>query len=423
MAFSRQGKYTENNMKRAFPGNLAAGLLLILGVAASLFGQYAPGQYTEDAPHGTWNAFPCLGAAALGRGGAAFAWGTDASVSTSNPALLTALSDTWSLALGGSFRYATAMRYGPVNSGVLTTDEAPGRKLFAGDYAALSYRSGRFALAASVYLSESYARPSLEASWPDYYEIQFSQSGFLRVYHLAAAFRLSSRFSLGFGLNVDSGRWTSDYVESIPYAGYTITSTKSADLNGYYLNGGLSWDLSSSVRAALIFRTPSALEARTETVDRCEVPLAGTDISIRGNSDDAFDRPLVVGAGLTIRNGPRLRSAVDVSWSRWSTCGAVWLGETEVRDFRDTVRVCLGGEYLTDVRLFKNIRALPIRFGAVYDLQPQASPRSAYFAFTLGLGLEIGALRLDLGAMVGFETGSGDNLATRRISLGAAYGF
>jgi len=409
-------------MKRTISGNFAAGLFLLFASAASLFAQYTPGQYTEDAPLGTWNVFPYLGASALGRGQTAFAWGTDASVSTANPALLPTLSDKWSLALGGSFRYATAMRYGPVNSGVLGTSEAVGQKLASGDSAALSFQSGRLALAASVFLSESYARPSLEASSPDYYDIQFSQSGNLRVYHLAAAVRLSSSFSLGLGLNVESGRWNSDYVESILAAGYTITSSKSADLRNLYFNGGLAWDLSSTVRAALTFRTPSKLEARTETVDRYQT-WTGTDISIRGNSDDSFDRPLVIGAGVTVRNGPRLRSAMDVSWFHWSPCEAVWLGEMEARNFRDTVRICLGGEYLSEAVLLKKKRTVPIRFGAIYDPQPQASPGSAYFAFTLGLGLEIGRLRLDLGAMMGFESGSGDNLASRRITLGASYGF
>ena len=415
-------KYTEINMKRALSGNFAAGLLFLLAAAVTLSGQYTPGQYTEDAPLGTWNAFPSIGASALGRGQTAFAWETDASVSTANPALLPALSDKWSLALGGSFRYATAMRYGPVNSGVLETSKAAGKKLASGDSAAVSFRSGRIALAASVFVSESYTRPSLEASSPDYYDLQFSQSGFLRVYHLAAAVRLSSRFCLGLGLNVESGRWNSDDIESILAAGYTITSSKSADLRGFHFNGGLAWDLSSTVRAALTFRTPSKLDARTETVDRYQT-WTGTDISIRGNTDDTFDRPLVVGAGVTVRNSPRFRSAVDVSWFHWSPCEAVWLGETEARNFRDTVRICLGGEYLSEAVLFKKSRAIPIRIGAIYDPQPPASPGSAYFALTLGLGLEIGRLRLDLGAMMGFESGSGDNLASRRISLGAAYGF
>ncbi len=410
-------------MKWVFPGNFIAGLFLILTAGLPLRGRFVPGQYTEEAPFRTWNSFPCLSAAALSRGQTAFAWGPDATVSASNPALLTTLPKTWSLALGGSYQYATAMKYGPVNSGALTTDDAAGRKIFTGDHLALSFRSGRIALAASAFLSESYDRPVVEASWTDVYHIQFKQSGYLRVFNLAAAVRLSSRLGIGLGLNIDSGLWKSDYAESILTDGYTITNAKSADLRGLYFNGGLFWDLSSAVRAALTFRTPSTLKARTETLDRYQVPLAGTDISIRGNSDDSFARPLVVGAGLTIQNGPRLRSAVDLSWFRWSTYKAVWLGETRTRDFRDTIRVCVGGEYFTDLWLFKKNRVVPVRFGVVYDPQPQASPRSAYFAFTFGTGLEIGGLRLDLGALVGYESGSGDNLVARKISLSVAYVF
>ncbi|MHB8055218.1 MAG: OmpP1/FadL family transporter [Candidatus Aminicenantales bacterium] len=410
-------------MKRVSPGNCLAGLFLIFAAGLPLYGQFVPGQYTEDAPFRTWNAYPYLGAAALARGQAAFAWGTDATVSAANPALLTTLPKTWSLSLGGSCQYATAMKYGPINTGVLSTDGAMGQKIFTGDHFAVSFRSGRIALAASTFLSESFTRPTTEASRPDEYSIQFKQSGYLRVFNLAAAFRLSSRLGIGLGLNADSGRWKSNYMESVLSLGYALTSAKSANLRDFYFNGGLFWDLSAAVRAALTFRTPSTLEARTETVDRYQVSFAGTDISIQGNADDSFDRPLVVGAGVTIQNGPRLRSAVDLSWFRWSSCRAVWLGETEVRDFRDTLRVCVGGEYFVDLWFFKKIRAAPVRFGVVYDPQPQGSPRSAYFAFTFGLGLEIGGLRLDLGALVGYETGSGDNLVARKISLGAAYVF
>ncbi|MCX6565863.1 MAG: hypothetical protein NTW38_05490 [Candidatus Aminicenantes bacterium] len=413
-------------MKRPFPGKCLIGLALIFVAGLPVRAQFDPGQYTDEAPFRTWNSFPYVGAAALGRGQTAFAWGTDATVSPANPALLVTL-PKWTFTLGGSFQYATAMKFGPVNSGVLTTDLPVGGNLFSGDHAALSFHSGRFAVAAAVFNSEYYDRPATEA-YEDYaqirlYTIRFEQAGFLRTFHLAASLRLSSRLGIGLGLNVDSGRLKTEFLEDENAWGYKFTSTKSVTLRGFSVNGGAYLEIFPSIRAALTFRTPSALEAKTATVDRYEAPLLGTDISIRGESADSFERPLVVGAGLTVKHNERLRTAVDISWLRWSSYQAVWLGESQTRAFRDVVRVSAGGEYEAEFRLFGRKAASPFRFGFVYDPQPTTNPRSAYLSVAFGIGLEIGPFRLDLGALTGSAADSGNRLTALRVSLSCGYVF
>jgi hypothetical protein len=399
---------------------------MIFAGGLPLRAQFDPGQYTDEAPFRTWNAFPYAGAAALGRGQTVFAWGTDATVSPANPSLLLTL-PKWTFSLGGSFQHATAMKYGPVNSGVLTTDRPLGRNIFSGDHAAVSFHSGRFAVAVAVFYSESYDRPAAEA-YEDYaqirlYTIRYEQTGLLRTFHLAASLRLSSRLGIGLGLNADSGRFETEFLEDENAWGYKFTSTKSVSLHGFFVNGGAYLDFSPSIRAAVTFRTPSTLKAETGTVDRFESPLTETDISIRGESDDSFERPLVVGAGLTVKHNEQIRTAIDISWLRWSSYQAVWLGESQTRDFRDAVRVSAGGEYRYEFRLFGRSAASPFRFGIVYDPQPTTNPRSAYLSVAFGVGLEISRFRLDLGTLSGFASDSGNRLTALRVSLSCGYVF
>lgn len=399
-------------------------LSLLLAAALPLAAQYVPGQYEDEAPFRTWNSFPYIGASALGRGQTSFAWGTDATVSPSNPALLVTL-PKWTMTLGGSLHNATALRYGPVNSGPVSSDEPLGHTLISWDHAAASFHSGRWAFSAAVFLSETFDRPIAEISESYYswtYVFRYSQSGILRTYHLAASFRLLTGLAVGLGLNIDSGRLEIEMFEDI-YGSYQITGTKKADLTGLYLNGGLFWDISPAVRAALTFRTPSTLEAETETVDRFTHPAAGTDISIDGASQDSFRRPLAVGGGISAQFGPRFRTLAEVSWFRWSDYRAVWIGEEQDRGFRDVVRISAGGEYVTDFRLLGKNGKAPVRLGIVYDPQPASVPKSAYLGLTLGTGLEIGSFRLNLGALISVESGSGDRLRGNRISLDAGYLF
>jgi long-subunit fatty acid transport protein len=211
-------------------------------------------------------------------------------------------------------------------------------------------------------------------------------------------------------------------MEDIPAWGYTIVGSKSLDLSGLSLNGGVFWDPSASMRVAVIFRTPSKLTAATRTLDRYQA--AGvTDISIRGEAEDVFHRPLILGAGLSWRIAERLRTGVDVSFFRWSDYRATWIGENQVRDFRDVLRIGAGAEYVSDLRLFGTRASAPLRIGIGYDPQPAKDPRSAYFVFTFGTGLAAGGFRIDLGTSVGFESGSGDKLNARRMALACGYVF
>ena len=413
-------------MKRRLRKLLIILIGLIPAAALPLPGQFDPGQYTDEAPFRTWNSFPYAGAAAAGRGQTVFAWTTDASSTAANPALLLTLPKA-TVSLGGSFQWATAMRFGPVNSGLLRASSPIGGSSFTGDHAVVSLRAGRFAFAAGVFLSELYDRPGAEVYDDDsqnrLFTIRFTQTGLQRTFHLAAAFQLSPRLGLGAGVNAATGRLTMELMEDIRFLGFNFTTTKSSSLKGFSINGGVFWDVSPAVRAALTFRSPFTLEAGTETIDRYAAPEIGTEIIIRGESADSFKRPLAVGAGLSIRHSDRFRTALDVAWTRWSSYEAVWLGDAPVRDFRDTVRVSAGGEFLSTIRIFRKIVEAPFRFGLIYDPQPPARPRSAYWGIAAGAGLAIDGFRIDLGGLIGTAQDAGDRLTSARISLSCGYAF
>ncbi|MBM3311440.1 MAG: hypothetical protein FJY80_08030, partial [Candidatus Aminicenantes bacterium] len=79
------------------------------------------GQYEEEAPLRTWNTFPFVPAAALGRGETVLAAAGEPASVLANPALLFSL-PRFGLSLGGSLQTASLMKYGPVNTGIFLTD-------------------------------------------------------------------------------------------------------------------------------------------------------------------------------------------------------------------------------------------------------------------------------------------------------------
>jgi hypothetical protein len=48
-------------------------------------------------------------------------------------------------------------------------------------------------------------------------------------------------------------------------------------------------------------------------------------------------------------------------------------------------------------------------------------PNSTYVYLTFGSGLAMGRLRIDVGAAVGRERGSGDGLSARRVAMTLSY--
>jgi long-subunit fatty acid transport protein len=397
--------------RKIFAG-LALGFLVAWHPLA-LRGQMVLGQYEEEAPVRTWNIFGPTGAAGLGLGDTMFTLAADASVLFTNPALMTRL-PVLAVSLGGSLQAADFFRYGPVNTGPLSTLGNARWSTAAADLAALSVRILGWNVGLGLALSEIYDRPETVAqSASPYYLFSFGQSGFLRTLNLSLGREIVDGLSLGLGFNLVSGRWEWKLTDA--WSGVTITDSRRRNLSGYTFNGGLCWQATGGLSLAAIFRAPYQRKASSRSDLHYDAQSA--DILIQGSGEDTFHEPLVLGSGLSWTFLDKFLLAAEVTFWNWSSYRASLMGEDTARNFRDTWKVGLGLEHLSWFRLFNQDFDCPARFGLVYDPQPMSSPQSSYLNFSLGLGLHWRGIHLDLGTMVGTEKGSGQRLTAQRLAL------
>jgi hypothetical protein len=397
-------------------------LLLFMPVEAP--GQLVLGQYEDEAPVRTWNTFGVGLAPALGWGNIQIAASRDVSGSLVNPALLTGL-PRLSATVGGSYTSSTLFRYSILNTGVLQTSGNLADSGAAFDFVGVAFRTGRWAFAVSSALLESYHRPSLDVrSAPDgeeVYALRMSQDGVLRGINLSAARRLSRRLAAGIGVTLYSGKLERTTFEDFTSDGITIDDRKSRAFSGFYLNAGLTCSLSDRVSAAIAFRTPSSQRSESRSLLEYRAPAAGTDIRIESSTVDATRRPWTLGAGVAWRLSENWRVASDACLFGWSSYSVKAFGETKDRNFKNVLRLAAGLEHESAFRLFGRGVRSPVRLGICLDPQPMRTPNSIYAYLTFGAGLEIGRLRIDIGAAIGKESGSGNGLSARQAALSLTY--
>jgi hypothetical protein len=297
--------------------------------------------------------------------------------------------------------------------------------IYAADFLGLSVTLKGWALGLSVGLMESYDRPHqnpvYEYEGQILYSIDFEQDGLLRNYNLSLAKKFGGWMSMGIGANFVSGSMEKRIVEDYTYDGITISDEKSHDFNGFYINGGVVVEAMKKLTLAVVFRTPFTKEADSQSLLRYTSPLGNTDIKVEASARNTYKQPLVVGAGVNYRVSQALGVAVDISYFNWSTYAVEYFEEEPDRDFRNIIKIGGGIEYLTTAHLFQQDFELPLRVGVSFDPQPMKSPSSSYLYYTLGLGIRWKGLRLDAGAMLGAERGSGNDLVGRKFSLSLSF--
>lgn len=414
-----------NTPARAF---LALGLAVagFLAAASPLPAQLVLGQYEDEAPFRTWNTFPFVGAPRLALGETGLAFAVDATAALSNPALLLQLT-RWTITLNGSFQAADFFRFGPVNTGVLSSAANLTGSEFGLDLGAVSYRGERWALALASGIQESYGRPPVDVKLSNgrsvYYENSFEQSGLLRTVTVSAAHRPCRTIGIGLGLNYAWGSLRRTSVEERALYGYKISDEIVQNLSGIFIHGGLTWDPSDKLTLALTVRGPWAKKARSLSRLRFEAASSATDILILDSSTDFLRQPWVIGLGAAVRLGDGLTLSSDAFFYAWSRYNPDYFGEPLGRNFHDVFRLGVGVEYRSSLRIFGRKYGYPLRLGFLYDPQPMETPPSAYKTVTFGTGIHGKTARFDLGAAVGKEAGSGRGLAVRKIALTVSWHF
>jgi len=386
--------------------------------------QLVLGQYEDEAPFRTWNTYPFSSAAALGRGGTVFTLASDSSAALANPALLPNL-PKFTLTVNGYLETASFFKYGPVNTGLFLAENNLWQALGGLDFAGLSFRLQGWTFALNVSLTELYNRPEAKVEYSPQgtleYLLSFHQEGVLRTLNFSVGRRIGSRISAGLGLNYMIGNLHRELVEQVGSPGYTITDNKTQDFNGFVLNGGICFEISSKFRVAAVFRTPYKKRSDSRSDLRYSAPAGKTDISIPAASQDTAEQPLILGLGARYIILPRLTLAADVSYSAWSKYTLDYFGETQERNFKDIFKIGAGLEYVIDFNLFGPPASVPFRLGFIYDPQPMKDPSSSYFCLTFGSGIHWKRLHLDLGAMFGSESGSGNNLIGMKLVLSVGF--
>lgn len=399
-------------------------LWLLLLFAQPSWPQLILGQYEDEAPVGTWNILGVTNATSIGLGDTRFAFATDCSASLSNPALIPNLEKP-TFSLHSSFHSTSFFKYSIVNTGVVTTDKNLTLKTYSIDHAAVFVRLKGWAFTLIQALTEIYDRPSVEqnAYYKDslYYTLNFDQEGNLKTIHFSAARKITKRISLGLGINYVYGHLKKNLEERWLNTNITITDNKSHDFKGYYFNGGVWARLSEKLAVAAIFRTPYTKKAESQSLYRYQSPQGETDIKIEASSQNKYKQPLVLGLGISYRFSPKIRIASDLSFFNWSKYKVNYYEEELERNFKNVVKVGAGIEYLSDLRIFSQNVQIPFRAGFIYDPQPMKVSDSSYLSFSFGTGIHWGKFLLDIGAFIGQESGSGDSLSARKISLSLSF--
>jgi len=389
--------------------------------------QLVLGQYEGEAPFRTWNTFPFAGAAALGRGETCFTLASDASAALSNPALLPGL-PKFSLTIGGNYQIAEFYKYSLVNTGIMVTESNIGQGLLGLDSAGVSYSLGGWALALNVAVTELYNRP--EAKYEETYGngssylLDFTQEGVLRNINFSVGRRIFPWLSAGLGLNYVTGSLHRNFLEQETPIGSTISNQIGQDFKGFFFNGGILAEISGKLKAAAVFRTPYAKKAANSGVLRYGYATSSggpPDIVISASSNDTAEQPPILGLGLSYAVLPELVLTADATYVAWSKYRLDEFGERQERDFKDIVKLGMGAEYTAQAGVFGARASVPFRIGLVYDPQPMKNPGSSYIAFTIGNGVHWKNLRLDLGAMLGREWGSGNGLVMKRFALSLGF--
>jgi long-subunit fatty acid transport protein len=386
--------------------------------------QMAMGQYEDEAPLQTWNTYGIQTAASLGRGGAGFTLAVDSSSSLFNPALLTQLSQL-SICLSGAYNAASLYRYSIFNTGVFRSMQNQTLGIFTGDYIGFSGRIGDWALSLSVSNHESLSRPGLDWNYTFknqlYYTLSFEQKGILVNTNLSGAKKISDSLSIGLGLNYVRGNFEKHIVEQWFFPDMTITDSKTLQVEGFYLNGGIVWSPSKTMSLAAVFRTPYKRKADGDSLYRFEFPAANTDIQITGGGESVFLQPMVIGLGMNFEFFKDVLFAADVSFFNWARYEVDFFDETLPRDFKNIIKANAGFELFSRYSLFNLNLVSPLRFGFIYDPQPMRTPDSFYYGLTLGTGFKFRNVIADFAYFLGKESGSGHNLAIKKILVTVSF--
>ena len=389
-----------------------------------LSAQLVLGQYEDEAPFGSWNIYGVPTAAGMALGNSFYTYAHDASSGLKNPALLCQL-PSYIFTLNYSLNSASFYKFGFINTGVLHLEQAYSMRLYAIDFAGLTLRFGSWSAGFSYGNLEYFDRPAVKAEakyqGTTYYTLDYDQSGGLKNLNLTLARKISGSLSAGVGINYIFGNFSRNQTDNWLNEGITITDNKEMELTGFCINGGLYAGISKKLAAAAVVRLPYTREAESRSFVEYISTTTNTTITHDNSAKSKFKQPLLAGLGLLYTISSKLRFMGDISWINWENYSVDYFEEEKSRNFNNIIKGGVGAEYRENINLFKKPFLIPIRFGISIDPQPMRDPNSVYTNICFGLGLHQNRFKVDLGASLGQENGSGDKLKSGRIMITLSY--
>jgi hypothetical protein len=312
-----------------------------------------------------------------------------------------------------------------VNTGPLYTSENLSLSVIAFDFAGASIRLKNWTFALSIGLIESYHRPRTgdvyEPAGRILYLLRVDQEGNLKNINFSIARKLFGGLSVGIGLNYAYGLLKKDINEQWDTSSIAITDSKSHKFQGFYINGGLVWELADKIEVAAVFRMPYVKKSKSESFLSYLSPGGDTEIIIEASSRDEYKQPFVAGIGVSYKFSPKFRAVSDFTFYNWSKYRVNYFEEELERDFKDIIKIGAGIEHSSSRRVFGQEVNIPLRAGLIYDPQPMKEPNSAYFYLSLGSGIHWGKFLFDGAVILGRESGSGNSLTASKVALSFSF--
>ncbi len=378
------------------------------------------GQYEEEAPLKSWNISGFIPASSLGRAEIMTIIADTPAIAFNNPSLLTHLTP-FSFYLNGSITRASLFRFGPVNTGVLKSNQNIWVKVTAFDGAGLAFKAKGWSFGVGVAITEYYDRPSVTAesvsAGKTIYKINFYQRGFLRTYNLAMARKLGKILAFGLTLNNSKGNVERKTEESWPLNRIFIDDEKRASLKDLYVRFGLTAEIKDSLKMGLVLEPAHKLKKRSHSSLRYSAETTGTLISIEDEADDFIQKPWQVSLAGSYSFDRSWLFCGEATFFNWSKYKLTWFSEEINRNFRNIIRLALAVENRNTLIIFRQTFFLTTRLGIQIDPQPMKIPHSTFYSLSSGLSLGWKWFRLDFGTSWGQEKGSGSSLQTFRSAL------
>jgi hypothetical protein len=405
-------------------------ILLMVIVFVSVTPSHLSGQYfdyhREESPAITWNGLPLFDARMMGAGGVSF-FASPAFSGIVNPALIDATAGVKGFNMGVTYERMEheAFQYRGLNEGVFYSSINQVQENKGLSALALTFPFKKLYLSVGYYIANVPELPDFGIIEDDYqYTATFP--GKEHRFFVAAAFKVSNNINLGIKLEYMNGTREVATDENLIDSGVRMQLEEYHKFHYFVPTIGLMVKLSSDWKLGLVWAQPLKGKAKRTLSHFFQSSFTQYEI-IGTETDDTFYRPtnihlstIYTPFGELGNQGSRrfyLAVAGEAIYSMWSQYKYEFNSEEIKREMNNTMVIALGTEF----GIAGKSNAYLLRLGYRFDPQPVDKPSMTLHAFTVGLGIRLNGISLDLAALI--YKGSLDELSQSHSVINASIGI